>query len=86
MSMHNFSLCDEVLPCIIGRVGVIEIQISFKLIKRFETGNFLFSSAYQAKFSAVPARGPGAAWAESSPSPHQITNLSTEFSSPIEKS
>jgi hypothetical protein len=43
--MHNFSLCDKVLPCIVVRVGVIEIQISLKYIKRWEFLIFLSLSS-----------------------------------------
>jgi hypothetical protein len=41
MLIHNFSLHDEVLPCIVVRVGVIKIQISLNFIKRFEKREFL---------------------------------------------
>jgi hypothetical protein len=41
MSMHKFSLHDEVFQCIVVRVGVIEIQIILKFIKTFEKGEFL---------------------------------------------
>jgi hypothetical protein len=54
MLMHNFSLRDEVLPCIFVRVGDIKIQIILKFLKRFEKGEFLIFLSLSGQILSCP--------------------------------